>query len=138
MPRLLALLRSLLAGILDVLRLALEDVEPFRGAVRQGDWKLIWRAMIPMSYDLYNLAEDPFEKNNLAAANPDKVKEMQERLNALGKEAAKPLALKWIAGTALAHGKPLIASEAAKAPPKADEHGHSITDEGFGEKEVHP
>jgi arylsulfatase A-like enzyme len=32
------------------------NVEPFRGAVRQGDWKLIWRTLIPTSVDLYNLA----------------------------------------------------------------------------------
>jgi arylsulfatase A-like enzyme len=41
--------------------------------VRQGDWKLIWRTMLPTSVDLYNLADDPYEKNNLAAAHPDKV-----------------------------------------------------------------
>ncbi|MEO7098128.1 MAG: sulfatase-like hydrolase/transferase [Luteolibacter sp.] len=69
------------------------NVEPFRSAVRQGDWKLIRRSLIPTNVDLYNLAEDPSKKNNLAAANPDKVAAMQERLNALGKEAAKPLAL---------------------------------------------
>lgn len=28
------------------------NVEPFRGAVRQGDWKLIWRTLIPTSVDL--------------------------------------------------------------------------------------
>jgi arylsulfatase A-like enzyme len=69
------------------------NVEPFRAAVRQGDWKLIWRTMLPSSVDLYNLAEDPSEKNNLAPANPDKVAAMQRRLDALAKEAAKPLFL---------------------------------------------
>jgi arylsulfatase A-like enzyme len=49
------------------------NVEPFRGAVRQGNWKLIWRNMLPSSVDLYNLADDPSEKNNLAEANSDKV-----------------------------------------------------------------
>ena len=69
------------------------NVEPFRGALRQGNWKLIWRTMLPSSVDLYNVAEDPSEKNNLAAANPDKVAAMQKRLDALAKEAAKPLFL---------------------------------------------
>ncbi len=114
------------------------NVEPFRGAVRQGDWKLIWRSMIPTSVDLYNLAEDPYEKNNVAAAHPDKVSAMQERLNALGKEAAKPQSLVWIAGTALAHGKPLMASEDGKGSALAENHGVSITDEGFGELERVP
>ncbi len=67
------------------------NVEPFRGALRQGDWKLIWRTLLPTSVDLYNLAEDPYEKNNVAAAHPDKVAAMQARLVALGKEQAKPL-----------------------------------------------
>ena len=69
------------------------NVEPFRGAIRQGDWKLIWRTMLPSSVDLYHLTEDPSEKNNLAAAHPDKVAAMQQRLNALAAESAKPLFL---------------------------------------------
>ncbi|MDR3402572.1 MAG: arylsulfatase [Chthoniobacter sp.] len=67
------------------------NVEPFRGALRQGDWKLIWRSMLPTSVDLYNLADDPSEKSNLAPANADKVAGMQKRLDALAKEATKPL-----------------------------------------------
>jgi len=23
------------------------DIEPFRGALRQGDWKLVWRTALP-------------------------------------------------------------------------------------------
>jgi arylsulfatase A-like enzyme len=109
------------------------NVEPFRGAVRQGDWKLIWRSLIPTSVDLYNLAEDPYEKNNVAAAHPDKVLAMQNRLNALGKEAAKPLALIYIASVGLKHGKPLLASEDGSGAPPVDKDGHSITDDGIGE-----
>jgi arylsulfatase A-like enzyme len=112
------------------------NVEPFRGAVRQGDWKLIWRTLIPTSVDLYNLREDPYEKNNLAAANPDKVAAMQDRLNALGKEAAKPLALIYVAGVGLAHGKPRMASEDGKAPAMVEGDGHALTDEGVGEVEA--
>ena len=113
------------------------NVEPFRGAVRQGDWKLIWRSLIPTSVDLYNLAEDPYEKNNVAAAHPDKVAAMQERLNALGKESAKPLALMYVASVGLAHGKPNMASPDGKKPAAEPVHGHSITDEGIGEKDIH-
>jgi arylsulfatase A-like enzyme len=113
------------------------NVEPFRGAVRQGDWKLIWRTLIPTSVDLYNLAEDPSEKNNVAAAHPDKVAAMQERLNALGKESAKPLALIYIAGVALKHGKPLMASEGGHGPALVEGDGHAITDEGVGEPDIH-
>jgi arylsulfatase A-like enzyme len=108
------------------------NVEPFRGAVRQGDWKLIWRTLIPTSVDLYNLAEDPYEKNNLATAHPDKVVAMQERLNALGKESAKPLALIYVAKIGLAHGKPVMGSEDGKGAVTVAGDGHAITDEGVG------
>jgi arylsulfatase A-like enzyme len=69
------------------------NIEPFRGALRQGDFKLIWRTMLPSSVDLYDLSKDPSEQNNLAAANPEKVVAMQHRLDTLPKEAAKPLFL---------------------------------------------
>jgi arylsulfatase A-like enzyme len=69
------------------------NIEPFRAAVRQGDWKLIWRTMLPSSVDLYNLAEDPSEAQNLAAQHPEKVAAMQQRLDGLAREAAKPLFL---------------------------------------------
>jgi arylsulfatase A-like enzyme len=111
------------------------NVEPFRGAVREGDWKLIWRTLIPTSVDLYNLADDPFETNNVAAAHPDKVAAMQDRLNALGRESAKPLALIYVAGVGLAHGKPRMASEDGHGPSEVEEDGHAITDEGVGEDE---
>ena len=112
------------------------NVEPFRAAVRQGDWKCIWRSLIPTSVDLYNLAEDPYEKNNVAAAHPDKVAAMQERLNALGKEATKPLGLMWMVGTAMKHGKPIMGSEGGKGAALIGGDGHSITEEGFGEPEA--
>jgi arylsulfatase A-like enzyme len=111
------------------------NIEPFRGAVRQGDWKLIWRTLVPTSVDLYNLTEDPYEKNNVAGAHPDKVAAMQERINALGKEASKPLVMQYAAGVAFKHGKPIIASE--KGQPQALIGGgeHSLTDEGFGDND---
>ena len=104
--------------------------------VRLGDWKLIWRTLIPTSVDLYNLAEDPYEKNNVAAAHPDKVAAMQERLNSLGKESTKPLALIYVTSVGLAHGKPRLASEGGHGAASVESDGHSITDEGIGEAEV--
>jgi arylsulfatase A-like enzyme len=112
------------------------NVEPFRAAVRQGDWKLIWRSLIPTSVELYNLDTDPYEKDNVAAAHPDKVAAMQARINALGAEAAKPLALMYVAKVGLAHGKPLMGSEGGKTPAKDEGHGPSITDEGVGDRDV--
>jgi hypothetical protein len=47
------------------------NVEPFRGAIREGAWMLIWRTPLPSSIELYNITQDPSEKTNLAAANPE-------------------------------------------------------------------
>lgn len=69
------------------------NVEPFRAAVREGDWKLIWRTQLPTSVDLYNLAQDPSEQKNLAAANPKRVTALQQRLETLARGSAKPLFL---------------------------------------------
>jgi len=67
------------------------NVEPFRGALRQGDWKLIWRTMLRRALPLQR-CRGPSEKNNLAAANPDKVAAMQNPRQT-AKEAGKPLFL---------------------------------------------
>jgi arylsulfatase A-like enzyme len=67
------------------------NVEPAMGAVRQGDWKLVWLGLLPGSIELFNLAEDPSEKTNLADANPDKVKELQARIKELAIASPPPL-----------------------------------------------
>lgn len=69
------------------------NVEPFRAAIRQGDWKLIWRPLLPSSVELYNIVQDPSEKNNVAAEHPDKVAELQKRIDELARGSAKPLFL---------------------------------------------
>lgn len=69
------------------------NIEPFRAAVRQGEWKLLWRTMLPSSVELYNIAQDPSETTNLADKHPEKVAQLQKRMDALAKEASKPLFL---------------------------------------------
>jgi len=55
------------------------------GAVRDGDWKLIeWYE--DGALELYNIAQDIGEKNNLAARHPDKVKALHGKLIAWRKE----------------------------------------------------
>jgi arylsulfatase len=47
-------------------------------ALRQGDWKIRWE-LTPLGksdWELFNIAKDPAEQNDLASANPDKLKEM--------------------------------------------------------------
>jgi arylsulfatase A-like enzyme len=69
------------------------NIEPFRAGVREGDWKLIWRTPLPQAVELYNIAQDPYEKTNVADANPDKVAALQKRANELAAAQAKPLLL---------------------------------------------
>ena len=52
---------------------------------RRGDWKVIYhyypsKASEGSNYQLYNLAEDPFESNNLAESKPDRLHLMMQGL----------------------------------------------------------
>jgi arylsulfatase A-like enzyme len=91
------------------------NTAPGKGALRMGDWKLVIGGNMPDSEDgpesgaapkkskgkgkkraaaatleLFNLAEDPNEKNNLAASNPDKVAELRKKLDELATQAVPP------------------------------------------------
>ncbi len=48
-------------------------------ALREGDWVLLAKAAGAM--ELFNLATDPAQKNNVAAKEPDRVKSMSARLD---------------------------------------------------------
>jgi arylsulfatase len=71
----------MLAGKVDSVRTE-QDVlawEVFGNrAVRQGEWKLRWQIKPygKSAWELFNVAKDPAERNDLAAQNPDKVKAM--------------------------------------------------------------
>src|SRR5215510_10709279 len=67
------------------------NIEPFRAAVRQGDWKLVWRTTLPTSVELYNIPQDPSEKNNVAAEHPEIVAGLQKRAQELAAADVKPL-----------------------------------------------
>jgi arylsulfatase A-like enzyme len=62
------------------------NVETFRGSVRKGDWKLIKVALLPGKTELFNLRTDPGEKNNLAEANPEIVRDLEARLDAYARQ----------------------------------------------------
>ena len=83
--------------------LLLHGTVPGRAAIRMGDWKLLLNASEqdaeeasadePASagrVELYNLARDVAEKNNLAATQPEKVKELRARLNVFLQGAVEP------------------------------------------------
>ena len=65
------------------------NIEAFRAGVRQGDWKLVWRAPLPSALELYNVVQDPSEKQNLAAQHPETVAALQKRANELAGQMVK-------------------------------------------------
>jgi len=68
-------------------------LEPFRAALRQGDWKLVWRATLPSRVELFNIAQDPGERTNVAEQNPARVTELEQRVQVLAQQAVPPLLL---------------------------------------------
>jgi arylsulfatase A-like enzyme len=65
------------------------NVEMFRGAVRNGDWKLYLQAPLPSRVELFNLANDPGETTNLAADNPEITGALEARVQELASEMAR-------------------------------------------------
>lgn len=72
------------------------NAESNGGAIRMGDWKLIINRAATGSrkagqrVELFNLAEDPNEKRNLAVEQPEKVKTLRARYEALAAQAVPP------------------------------------------------
>jgi hypothetical protein len=61
----------------------------YRGAVRKGPWKLVKTTLLPGNTELFDLAKDPGEKNNVAEQNAEVVKDLEARLVAYAR-AQKP------------------------------------------------
>lgn len=86
------------------------NAAPASGAILVGDWKLVIRGEVGAAEDqkatgkrvgkrkkpggdpaeLFNLAEDPYEKNNLAEKHPDRVKDLRARYQRLAAQAVPP------------------------------------------------
>ena len=95
------------------------NTAPTTGAIRVGNWKLVLNGQIAAlegeegasvvtspkgkkgrkaagnkqagdTVELFNLAQDPYEKTNLAASQPGKVKELRARYDALARQAVPP------------------------------------------------
>jgi arylsulfatase A-like enzyme len=64
----------------------LVNVEAFRGAIIKGNWKLVKVALLPGKTELFDLAADPGEKDNVAAQNPDVVRDLESRLIAYARQ----------------------------------------------------
>jgi len=69
----------------------LYNLDPTGGAIREGDWKLVWQSALPPKVELFNISRDPGEKQNLASANPGIVQRLQARMVELSKQMAPPL-----------------------------------------------
>jgi arylsulfatase A-like enzyme len=70
------------------------NVEAFRGSVTKGKWKLVKLATLPGKTELFDMAVDPGEKNNVAEKNPEVVRDLEARLMAYAKEQKMSLWLK--------------------------------------------
>ena len=64
----------------------LVNVEAFRGAIIKGQWKLVKIALLPGKTELFDLTADPNEKNDVAAQNPEVVRDLEARLIAYAKQ----------------------------------------------------
>ena len=94
------------------------------GAIRAGDWKL-QEFFEDGRLELYNLKDDLGEKHNLAAGQPDKVKELHQQLLAWRKTVNAPMPTKNTAAD-----KP---AEAAKAGNKGQRKKQKLSVEDESE-----
>jgi L,D-transpeptidase-like protein len=53
--------------------------------------EVVWRSTLPSSTELYNISQDPSEKNNVAAEHPETVVALQKRAQELAAAGVKPL-----------------------------------------------
>ena len=68
----------------------LHDID-YMSSLRKGDWKIVYRHR-EQTLELYNIAEDITERNDLSRSNPEKLQEMAAALTAKleGYEALLP------------------------------------------------
>jgi len=57
------------------------NVDDFQGAIRVGEWKLIYHSALPSKMELFDIANDPEEADNKAATYPERANELLKRLN---------------------------------------------------------
>lgn len=93
-------------------------------AVRSGSWKLV---TVRAKKELFDLAADPSERNDLAAKKPDKVKELSELYERWLDQMAEPVksgAKRWTEGDATESREKRIERRRRRKgkPARADSH----------------
>jgi arylsulfatase A-like enzyme len=77
----------------------LHNLTPFHGAIRMGDWKLVHNgqananvtsAVGKEKWELFNISDDPFEKNDLSTKQPKEFQRLKKKLAELAGEAVAP------------------------------------------------
>lgn len=77
----------------------LHNTTPFSGALRMGDWKIVRngghganaiKGPEKDTWELFNIADDPEEKHDLASTHPEEFDRLQAKLESLAAEAAPP------------------------------------------------
>ena len=75
------------------------NTTPFHGAIRVGDWKLIHNGHVGANvvsadpnekWELFNIAEDPYEKSEQTASRPEVFARLRERLKDYADSALPP------------------------------------------------
>jgi hypothetical protein len=76
------------------------EASPIRGAIRAGEWKLVYNGHLngvetakrgPDRYELFNLSQDPGEKQDVAKRYADIAARLTRRLEAYAGESVPPL-----------------------------------------------
>ncbi len=70
------------------------NLEFHRGAIREGNWKLVKHAALPSRTELFDLEVDPGEEHDLAANHPARVIHLEALLNEYAGDAKPSLFIK--------------------------------------------
>ena len=80
-------------------KMILLNSSPFTGAILEGDWKLVWNGQVAANqtklpkneqWELFNLANDPSESNNLYTRQPKIASRLKKMLEDHRRKAVKP------------------------------------------------
>jgi arylsulfatase A-like enzyme len=89
----------IMGGKPEVRHDVLLNTTPFHGAVRVGSWKLVHNGRVTANatsvegeetFELFNLEDDPYEKQDLSESHPEKLTKLKARLQSFADAAVEP------------------------------------------------